>query len=457
MRYYYKNKNSDFYQPNPLDNPLTWIAGSASVIGITYYLWFKGYQSEFLSYVADLALTILISLIIHECIQAKRHLGKVSRLSSYALNCFKVQAITTSILNSRSKASMTNKSYCVLPKIWAYRNGKYLVFKVEKLAGTYSDDIDKIAELISSSLGDRLRVKDEWEEDNGSWFDFIVEPVEGSPVFVPAVKDLISQPPYKVRLMRGTAGVWDFSKNPHLAVYGKTQSGKSTLLWSIVAQVIGNSNLYFVDFKREYISLEKFMPSEIFATDPDKITVVFEKLVRELEERKKIVEEKAKKSDATSLTGYDVGLRPTYLIVDEWASVLAAFGSSTEGKKKRKKCEDLFLQILMQGRAYSMYVLYSSQSPATEVLSSQMRSQFGTYILLGSASSDVQRMALGQVATTGSTPPYTGYYLRSTADMHQPEKFYVPNLLIHRINRVSVYQKLKEEGNKNEALEKTKH
>ena len=100
------------------------------------------------------------------------------------------------------------------------------------------------------------------------------------------------------------------------------------------------------------------------------------------------------------------------------------------------------LQILMQSRAYSIYVLYSSQSPSTEVLSQQMRSQFGTYILLGSANSDVQRMAFGQVAYEGNLEKFSGYYLQNTADMTTPQLFEVPNIFENNLNTVDTFKQM---------------
>ena len=43
-----------------------------------------------------------------------------------------------------------------------------------------------------------------------------------------------------------------------------------------------------------------------------------------------------------------------------------------------------------------------TQDPSTDVLPQKIRQQFSTRILLGSANSDIQRMALGEVATSGN-------------------------------------------------------
>ena len=165
-----------------------------------------------------------------------------------------------------------------------------------------------------------------------------------------------------------------------------------------------------------------------------------EEVVSILNQRKKIVQRESRKRREIGLTASQLGLEPVYLIIDEFASVLASFGTSTEGRKKRKLCESLLLQILMQSRACGIIVLYASQSPSTEVLNQQMRSQFSIYVLLGSATSDVQRMALGQVATAGNVDRFAGYYVEETADFTTPQEFEVPDFYTHKLNELDTFK-----------------
>ena len=121
---------------------------------------------------------------------------------------------------------------------------------------------------------------------------------------------------------------------------------------------------------------------------------------------------------------------------------MSAFGTDKEGRKQKKHCEDLIKQLLMQSRSCAINVLYASQSPSTDVLSNQNRSQFGTYILLGSANGDVQRMVFDEVATIGSVGRFSGYYMQSTADMETPQKFYVPDIYKHGLNKLGIFETL---------------
>lgn len=440
MRYFYKSKNTDFYNSKIIDNPAFWIFVSLIVSIASFIAILKGYRNLL---VVEIALVSIITFLVvtgYQVYQVKRYLKTFRNFLSYLANYNLVQALNTSILNSKSSASMTNKSYRVLPKIWIYSSALEYHIKIEKLAGTYDADLDHLAQLVSSTLGDRYKITSKKVAQDENWFEFVASPVVQNLRFVPkSVNDLV-QESYVVRLMNNL--VIDFAKLPHLAVFGKTNSGKSTVLWSIVLQVIGNSKLFFIDFKNEFSILKKFYPADRFATSQDEAIDLLEKVVSILNQRKKLVQRESRKRQVIGLTASKLGLEPIYLVIDEFASVLASFGTSVEGRKKRKLCESLLLQVLMQSRAFGIIVLYASQSPATEVLNQQMRSQFSTYILLGSANSDVQRMALGQVATAGNVDKFSGYYVEETADFTTPQQFEVPDFYKHKLNELDTFEYL---------------
>lgn len=441
MRYYYKNKNDDFYSPHIADGPVIWLSGSLVALVGTSWAWLSGFKGWLISEVWFLAVIIFLVLITFEVINAKRHLGSLKRLPSCIIcSLLYLNRVNVALLNSRNKASITNHSYRVIPKMWLYKDGADLVIKMEKLAGTYEEDLPRLAELVSSAVGESWRITSKIQEDSESWFKFVLSPVDRNLVFIPKNIQDLQQPLYQVKLQKNL--ILDFSKNPHLACFGKTGSGKSTVLWSIILQTIGNSNLYFEDFKNEFSILNGFYPKDHFATTSEQILIILEKLVKIMNQRKEVVSKEAKRRGVIGLTGYDMNMKPIYLIADEWASVMSAFGTDKEGRKQKKHCEDLIKQLLMQSRSCAINVLYASQSPSTDVLSNQNRSQFGTYILLGSANGDVQRMVFDEVATIGSVGRFSGYYMQSTADMETPQKFYVPDIYKHGLNKLGIFETL---------------
>lgn len=442
MRYYYKDKNSDFYNPNVIDNPVVWIFASFLISVVAVIAMIKGYRSSLIVNIAVFSTIVFLIVTGYQVYQAKKYLKTFHNFVSYLFNYDIVQALNTSMVNSKSSAGMVNKSYRVLPKIWIWKCSSMPEYKIkiEKLAGTYADDLDKIAELVSSAVGDKFRITSKSVAQDESWFDFVVSPVNRDLLFVPrSITDLL-QPPYNVKLQNGLK--INFGKLPHLCVFGKTSAGKSTVLWVIILQIISNSELYFIDIKQEFSILDSFYPRNRFATNADAVLQVLQKVADILDERKLIVQKEAKRRGVIGVTGYDIGLTPVYLIIDEFQAVLSLFENSTNGRKKKKQVLDLLAYILMQSRAYSITVLYANQSPSTEILDQKLRSQFSDYILLGSANADTQRMALGEVVTHGNVGNLSGYYLQNTASMTTPQLFEVPDIYKYHLNKVDVFERL---------------
>lgn len=442
MRYFYKSKNSDFYTASLIDNPFIWLVVTLLVFVGCLVAIFKGYTlGGFVQNVATFSGVLFIGLLTYQLYQAKRHLGKLSRLGSYLLNFDLVQALDTAILNSRSAAAMTNKSYRVLPKVWLWYEKRSGVLechlKIQKLAGSYESDLDHVAELVSSTMGDRFKVISKAIDESGSWFEITCGLVDVDVRFVPKTISDFTVKPHEIKLMKNL--VIPMNELPHLAIFGQTGSRKTTVLLTILAEVIGEAPCYFIDGKGEFKPLKTFYPADHFATEPQDVIELLNHLLYIRKKREKILNEQVKKRGAMGLTARDIGLKPIYVFVDEYASVKARFD-------KPKELESLMLQALMTFRSFGIYILYSSQSPSTQVLSNQMRSQFSTYILLGTANGDTQRMVFDQVATTGTVPIGSGFYLKKTAQMPTPQRFEVPDTHKYNLNTLEVLKEIYKKG-----------
>lgn len=452
MRYFYKNKNSDFYNAQLFANPVIWILITLAIFAFTFWLVLaKGFGYDgFLQDVSIFSGVAFVGLLLWQLCQAKRYLGKISRLGSYLINYDLVQALDTSILNSRSAASMTSKSYRVLPKIWLWyeKNSGVLEchLKIQKLAGSYESDLDHVAELVSSTIGDHYAVTSKQIDRSGSWYEIVCGRVDEDERFVPRTISDLKTAPYDIKLMNNLT--IQMNKLPHIAIFGLTSSRKTTVLLTILSEKIGlfddetgEACCYFIDGKNEFEPLKSFYPVDHFASEPADVIELLKKLLLIRKKRAGIINQMVKKRGAMGLTAYDAGLKPIFLFVDEFASVKARFD-------KPKELESLMLRALMQFRAYGIYVLYCSQSPSTQVLSNQLREQFGTYILLGTANSDTQRMAFGQVATSGTVPIGSGYYLKKTAETPTPQRFEVPDTHKYKLNTLKVLKQIYRNGEK---------
>lgn len=444
MRYFYKRKDSDFYSARLLESPAVWTWLSLGTSLTAFFLVSQGFPKELVK-IGLVALAVFLGLVLGQTYLYWRYLGSVKHWLSYWANLGLVWSLQTSLLNAKNTGAVASHSYRVLPRIWVYRKKEKLYFKIQKIPGSFEADLDHLAELVGSTLGDRWEITGKNLDPSGTWFELVFGLVNQHLRFTPKVLGEIPQKPYTLKLMNGVNV--DLTSLPHVAIFGLTGSRKTSTLLAFIAEVLPTSDVYFLDGKNEFSVLSSFIPADHFASSEEGILILLEKLIKIMKKRAKIVNEEVKKRGVMGLTAKKVGLKPIYLVVDEYASVKASF-------KKPKELDNLMLQCLMQFRAYGIFMLYASQSPNSQILQVQMREQFGTYILLGTANDDTQRMTFGEIATTGTVPLGSGFYLTKTAQMPTPQRFEVPDFYKYGLNGIDTLKKLYEMGHKDDNINK---
>lgn len=444
MRYFYKKQDSDFYSARLLESPTAWTWISLGTAVGAFYLASHGFPADLVK-IGLVALAVFLCLALGQAFLYWRYLGSIKRVLSYWANLSLVWSLQTSLLNAKTTGAIASHSYRVLPRIWVYREDQKFYFKIQKVPGSFEEDLDHLSELVGSTLGDRFEVVGKSLDPSGVWFELVFGLVNQHLRFIPKTISEIPQPVYTLKLMNGVS--IDLTSLPHLAIFGLTGSRKTSTLLALIAEVLPTSEVYFLDGKQEFSVLSSFIPADHFASNEESILNLLSNLIKIMKKRAEIVNEEVQKRGVMGLTAKKVGLKPIYLVVDEYASVKSSF-------KKPKELDALMLQALMQFRAYGIYVLYASQSPNSSVLPVQMREQFGTYILLGTANDDTQRMAFGEVATTGTVPLGSGFYLTKTAQMPTPQRFEVPDFYKYGLNGIDTLKKLYEMGHKDDNINK---
>lgn len=444
MRYFYKRKDSDFYSARLLESPAVWTWISLGIAGVAFYLAFHGFSADLVK-IGLVALAVFLCLISWYVYLYWRYLGQFKHWLSYWANLSLVWSLQTSLLNAKITGAIASHSYRVLPRIWVYREKEKLFFKVQKIPGSFEEDLDHISELVGSTLGDRWEVVGKSLDPSGVWFELVFGLVNQNLRFIPKNIAEIPQPAYSLKLMNGTS--IDLTALPHVAIFGLTGSRKTSTLLAMIAEVLPTSEVYFLDGKNEFSVLSSIIPADHFASNEENILNLLSKLIKIMKKRAEIVNQEVKKRGVMGLTAKKVGLKPIFLVVDEYASVKSSF-------KKPKELDSLMLQCLMQFRAYGIFVLYAAQSPNSQILPVQMREQFGTYILLGTANGDTQRMTFGEVATTGTVPIGSGFYLTKTAQMPTPQRFEVPDFYKYGLNGIDTLKALYEMGHRDDNVNK---
>lgn len=396
-----------------------------------------------IEFVRDIEAISLISALFLGAIEIVKILigsikskGFFKYMSSLALE----RRIRKTFLNTMTLNIVKDLPKIEVPKIKVNFDKEKILIYVQRLAGM--NNIEKIQSNVNSAVVGKYKsfaVIEAIQTDDGTAFNFVLEDLGTDKTFVPHSIDDLKQKPYFIKLQENL--ILNLSKFPHIAIWGQTGSGKTTVLMSIIAQCLSNkTDLYFVDGKTEFSSFSVFYPKEKIATNNNEVVSLLKHVSETIMKRQEQMASAVQKRKELGLTGFDIKLKPIVVVADEVGSIVASMSS-----KEKKELVNNLLQIVQKGRSVSVFLVMASQSPATTVLPSDIRSQFSTRILLGSATGDTQRMAFDQTATEGGVEKFQGYYMTSGKTV-QPQKFFVPNFYEHDLASMQVFEELYKEG-----------
>ena len=298
-------------------------------------------------------------------------------------------------------------------------------------------ELDKLTEDINSSFRGKLgayAVTSAMVTTNGLFYKFVLEDVGTDKTWRPATMDDIKAEKYIIKLQKGLKV--NLSERAHIAVWGKTGSKKTTVLFGIILQLFSmGADVRFIDGKDEFSSFKDFYPSDKIVSDIDPVFEQLEDILAIIKECQQIMADEVQKRQKIGLKASEVGLQPVVLVADEIGSIVALMDS----KQSKKFVADL-TAIIQRGRSVGVSVIASMQDPSTDTLPQKIRQQFATKVLLGSANSDIQRMAFGEVATAGNVEDFRGFYMCDGLT-NQPLKFYVCDLYSYGFNELEAFKK----------------
>ena len=366
---------------------------------------------------------------------------KAGTIRQYVTQKSAEKAVTKSLLATMTVNRLQDTPHISVPSV---RVGvslpSHITVTVEKLAGMY--DVDKLTEDINSSFRGKLgayAVTSAMITTDGLYYKFVLEDVGTDKTWRPATFEDIKTEKYVIKLQKGLEV--NLSERAHIAVWGKTGSKKTTVLFGIILQLFSmGADVRFIDGKDEFGSFKGFYPSDKIVSDIEPVFGQLDDILAIIKKRQKIMADEVQKRQKIGLKASEVGLRPVVLVADEIGSIVALMDS----KQSKKFVADL-TAIIQRGRSVGVSVIASTQDPSTDTLPQKIRQQFATKILLGSANSDTQRMAFGEVATAGNVEDFRGFY---TCDglTTQPLKFYVCDLYGQGFNELEVFKKAYEIG-----------
>jgi len=201
-------------------------------------------------------------------------------------------------------------------------------------------------------------------------------------------------------------------KNPHLLVAGETGSGKTTVLHTIIANVIGREDvwLYLIDPKNglEFGIYEN--KAYKIAYDYDAALDMLDDIRFNMDMRGKFLNEIGKRSieDDPSI------LPPVLVVIDEIAALM--LWDSDKKNPQKGSFERKLVDIAQRSRSSGIYIVLATQRPSTDVVTGLIKANFPARIACRVSSSVDSKVILDQTGAENLTP-------RSHAIISSPELF----------------------------------
>lgn len=394
--------------------------------------------------VSIIALWSLVAILtvwrICKFIKVIRLAGSFSR---YRIENRARKSVTKSLLATMTLNRLQDTPYISVPKVVVCLADDHIKVTIEKLAGMH--DIDRLSEDVSSSFRGKLEpyaVTSALITTDGNEYRLVLEDVGTDKTWRPATLEEMKQPSHVLKLQEGLT--INLADKPHLFFYGKSGSGKSTSLISVLVQALmwPGAEIYIGDPKNEFNALSEFYPVDRIAVEVADVLSMLVHVCNLISERQKLVADGVRKHQKMGLRAYDLGIAPVVVMIDEVSALMAGMDNS-----QKKEFLSLITQIAMKGRAVSCFLIFGNQSALAEKsITTDIRGQFATRVVLGKVGGNGEeyRMVFGEVATKGSVERFKGYYL--TDGLEQPQLFAVPDLHKHGLNDLKVIKRAFEIG-----------
>ena len=198
-------------------------------------------------------------------------------------------------------------------------------------------------------------------------------------------------------------------KNQHCLIVGRTGSGKSYFLETLIAEwLIHGVDLSIADPKNADLSVISEKINGKSATTFDQITKLISDFYDEMKRR--MVQVREKLQDDPNKTAFDFGMAEKVLIIDEFG----AFSAQLQRQKKteRDKIMGQLQEIIFMGRQLGCYLILILQKTDATTIPTSIRDNMGFRIVLGQNDATTYQTTFG---TSSDIPkikmkPGNGWY-----------------------------------------------
>lgn len=441
----YKRNNQQVYKRPIYTLFLPWLIVALAIAGLVTLI--NSFLSVgWLQIVVIFLWSLVVIMIAVKSYGIYRDIRSAGSVGRYRVQQRTAKDITQNLLATMTLNRQQDSPHVTVPSVTVVdRTPSHLTVRIEKLAGMY--DLDRLAEDVSGSFRGRLAnyaVTSSRIAPNGNEFVLTLEDVGSDRTWRPATLEEMKQPTHVLKLQKDLT--INLADSPHLIFYGKSGSGKSTSLISVLMQVLmwAGSQVYIADPKREFSALSDFYPLDRLAVEADEVIAMLNRVCDIVRDRQIVVSNGVKKRQQMGLRAYDLGLPPVVVIIDEVSALMASMDS-----KQKKEFLGLLTQIVMKGRSVSCFLILGNQSALAEKgITTDIRGQIATKIVLGKVGGNGEeyRMAFGEIATKGAVERFKGYYLID--GLEQPLLYAVTDLHSHKLNDLKTIKRAFEIGQK---------
>lgn len=279
----------------------------------------------------------------------------------------------------------------VLPRLSVTRDRKegYWV-RVDAVSASVEEITRATAALSAGTRGklEGFAVTDVDEDPASRFVRFHFEDVlKDRSIHVGSLADLDSGDPTKLLVQEGTT--IDLETSGSMIIAGKTRSGKTTGVLSLLLQVAAfgpdthGSSLVIVDPKQAELSR---VPGTVTLDEEGSakpVLAAMRNLEATMRERQRFLGDISEKS-GTAQTWWGAGLRPSLLFIDEFValrSLLPARASKDTPGYSQKIFDDSLRRLITMGAAAGVFVMISIAQASAEQLPTMLRDAFSTRIL----------------------------------------------------------------------------
>lgn len=187
----------------------------------------------------------------------------------------------------------------------------------------------------------------------------------------------------------------DISTTPHILIGGGSGSGKSKLLKLLLMESIKkDAIIYLADFKGGIDYPAIWHKACTIITEPEKLDNILERLLKILEERRKMLVESGTSNIAEHNRKTEADICRIIVACDEIAEVLDKTGLKKEQKDLVNQIESKLSTIARLGRAFGIHLMFATQRPDAEVIKGQIKNNIG-YRICGRADKVLSQIVLG--------------------------------------------------------------